>query len=73
MDNKAIDRINELYHKSQAVGLTPEEEQEQKRLRAEYVAAIKGNLRSQLNNISLLNPDGTVTDLGKKHGGKRRS
>lgn len=41
MDASRIDRINELYHKSQAVGLTEEEKEEQARLRQEYVAAIR--------------------------------
>ena len=69
MDASRIDRINELYHKSQAVGLTEEEKEEQARLRQEYVAAIRGSLRNKLNNISIKEPDGSITDLGKKHGG----
>ena len=69
MDASRIDRINELYHKSQAVGLTEEEKEEHARLRQEYVAAIRGSLRNNLNNISIKEPDGSITDLGKKHGG----
>ena len=69
MDASRIDRINELYHKSQAVGLTEEEKEEQARLRQEYVAAIRGSLSNNLNNISIKEPDGSITDLGKKHGG----
>ena len=69
MDASRIDRINELYHKSQAVGLTEEEKEEPARLRQEYVAAIRGSLRNNLNNISIKEPDGSITDLGKKHGG----
>ena len=69
MDASRIDRINGLYHKSQAVGLTEEEKEEQARLRQEYVAAIRGSLRNNLNNISIKEPDGSITDLGKKHGG----
>ena len=69
MDAARIDRINELYHKSQSVGLTEEEKEEQARLRQEYVAAIRGSLRNNLNNISIKEPDGSITDLGKKHGG----
>ena len=69
MDASRIDRINELYHKSQAVGLTEEEKEEQARLRQEYVAAIRGSLRNNLNNISIKEPDGSITDLGKKFGG----
>ena len=71
MDVSRIDRINELYHKSQAVGLTDQEKEEQARLRQEYVAAIRGSLRNNLNNISIKEPDGSITDLGKKHGGIR--
>mgnify|MGYP000518959836 FL=1 len=71
MDASRIDRINELYHKSQAVGLTEEEKEEQARLRQEYVAAIRGSLRNNLNNISIKEPDGSITDLGKKYGGIR--
>lgn len=66
MNDKQIARINELYHKSKAEGLTKEEAEEQKQLRADYIAAIRGNLKSQLENVSILNPDGTVTDLSKK-------
>lgn len=66
MDDLKIDRINELYHKSQAEGLTEEEKAEQQKLRQEYIAAIRQNMRGTLNNISLLNPDGSVTELAKK-------
>lgn len=66
MDDKQIARINELYHKSKSEGLTQKEAEEQKQLRADYIAAIRGNLKSQLENVSILNPDGTVTDLSKK-------
>lgn len=69
MDER-IARINELYHKSQAEGLTDEEKTEQAKLRAEYIANVRGNLRAQLDNISIQNPDGTVTDLGEKFGNK---
>lgn len=63
MDPKKIDRINELYHKSKGEGLTPAEKEEQTKLRREYIAAIRKNMRSSLNNISIQNPDGTITDL----------
>ncbi len=49
-----IKRINELYHKSQAEGLTEAEKEEQARLRAEYVANVRANLKSQLDNISII-------------------
>lgn len=68
MDQSKIDRINTLYHKSQSVGLTEEEKKEQADLRTEYITAIRNNMRANLNNISIQEQDGSVTDLGKKFG-----
>lgn len=65
-------RINELYHKSQAEGLTDAEKEEQKQLRQAYVANVRANLRGQLNNISIVEKDGSVTDLGEKFGDKNK-
>lgn len=65
-----IKRINELYHKSQAEGLTPEEAKEQQELRSEYIANVRANLRGQLNNISIQNEDGSVENLGEKYSRK---
>ena len=55
-----IKRINELYHKSKAEGLTEAEKKEQALLRSEYIATIRSNLRGQLNQISIQNEDGSV-------------
>ena len=71
MDNSRIDRINELYRKSKAEGLSEVEKMEQQILRKEYIDAIKRNLSSQLDNISIQEKDGSITDLGKKHGHKK--
>ena len=71
MDGQKIKRINELYHKSRAVGLTDEEEKEQQLLRQEYIASVREILRGQLNNISIQEKDGSITDLGKKYGQKK--
>ena len=65
-----INRINELYHKAKTVGLTLEEKEEQARLRGEYIAAIRANRRGTLNNISIQEADGSITDLGEKFGNK---
>lgn len=61
-----IKRINALYHKSQAEGLTPEEKEEQARLRKEYVESVRANLRVQLDNISIERPDGSIEKLSDK-------
>ena len=70
MDEKRIARINELYHKSKEAGLTEEEKAEQARLRREYVEAVRASLRGQLNNVDILEKDGTVTNLGERFGKK---
>ncbi len=57
-------RINELYHKSQEEGLTEQEQEEQASLRQAYVANVRANLRSQLDRISILEKDGSITNLG---------
>ena len=61
-----IKRINELYHKSKAEGLTDEEKVEQKKLREDYVAAIKGNIRSQLENIKVVDENGNGVDIKRR-------
>ena len=65
MIEDTIARINELYHKSQAEGLTEEEKEEQQKLRREYIDSVKRNLTGQLDNISIVRPDGSVQDLSK--------
>lgn len=68
MKPEKIARINELYHKAKAEGLTDAEAKEQKLLRKEYVSSFRENLRGQLNNISIKEADGSITDLGEKYG-----
>ena len=70
MDRQKINRINELYRKSKAEGLTEAEKKEQKILRMEYLESVKRNLRVQLNNIDIEEKDGTVVNLGEKYGNK---
>lgn len=70
MNEAKVTRINELYRKSKAEGLTTSEKKEQADLRRGYIETIRGNLRGKLDNISIQNPDGTIIDLGKKHGNK---
>ncbi len=65
-----IKRINELYHKSKAEGLSEDEKKEQAELRSAYVANVRANLRGHLNNISIQNEDGTIVNLGEKFGNK---
>lgn len=64
---KTINRINELYHKKKATGLTSEEEKEQILLRKEYITAFRENLRGSLESIKIQEKDGTVIDVKERH------
>ena len=66
-----IARNNELAHKQKSPeGLTPEEKDEQAKLRRQYIDAIKANVKAQLNNIDIVEKDGSITNLGEKYGNK---
>ena len=67
MEQKKIDRINELARKAKSpAGLTPEEEAERALLRQEYIADCKSNLMAHLDKTLIQHPDGTRTRLRKK-------
>ena len=67
MDQKKIDRINELARRVKAgENLTAEEQAERAELRREYLDSIKTNLVSQLENTWIVEPDGTKHKLPKK-------
>lgn len=70
MNEEKIARINELYKKSKAEGLTEAELQEQAVLRKEFIESFRKNLRSQLDVIDIQEADGTITNLGEKYGKK---
>lgn len=60
-----LNRINELAKKQREVGLTNEEKQEQAKLRKEYIDAFKASLKSQLDNIVILDENGNKKPLKK--------
>lgn len=70
MEQKKIDRINELARKAKTPeGLTDEEKIERAALRQEYVNAVTGSLKAQLDNTYLVDEHGNKTKLtqwGKK-------
>lgn len=53
---QVIERINYLYKKSQAEGLTEGELKEQAELRKDYVERVKSNFRAQLAGIKPIPP-----------------
>jgi len=67
-----LQRINDLYRKSQAEGLTKAEKEEQDRLRKEYVKIFRENLRGSLETIKIQNPDGSIIDVKERHDEKMK-
>lgn len=64
MTDEKIKRINELYRKSQtSEGLTEKEKEEQKNLRQEYINDFKRNLRGALENVDIVEKDGSITHV----------
>ena len=66
MNQEKINRINELYRKSKLTDLTAEEKEEQQNLRTEYRMSVMNNLSASLNNMSIQNPDGSLTKIKPK-------
>ena len=63
-----LERINELARKAKTVGLTEEEKAERDVLRREYVNAVLGNVRQQLDNTYVVDEQGNKRKLGEKGG-----
>ena len=67
MDQKQIDRINELSRKARSPeGLTQWEEQERAALRREYIDSVVGNLARELDNTYVVDEHGNKRKLRRK-------
>ena len=66
MEQKKIDRINELSRLARERELTEEEQQERAALRAEYIADFRRATIYVLENTYIMTPDGKKHKLPKK-------
>ena len=67
MEQKKLDRINELAKKSKTEALTEEEKAEQKALREEYIRDFRASLRGILDNSVIRRPDGTEEKVANRN------
>lgn len=67
MTDKMIERINELYRKSKAEGLTDAEKKEQAELRQKYVQSFRRSLTGTLDNVYIVDEKGNQEKLRKKN------
>lgn len=66
MEQKKIDRINELARLAKERELTEEETAERNALRREYIDSVKASLVGQLDNTYIVDEKGNKTPLNKK-------
>ena len=64
--NEVIARINALAKKNKEQGLTDEELAERDKLRRIYIDSVKANLVGQMENTSIVYPDGTKKKVIRK-------
>lgn len=66
MEQKKIDRINELARIAKSRPLTETETRERDLLRREYIDSVVGSLKGQLDNTYIVDGRGNKTKLRKK-------
>ncbi len=71
MNQEQINRINELWRKSKAEGLTEAEAAEQKLLRQEYIMSIKAGIAAQMENVDIVQEDGSIVNAAERHRQKK--
>lgn len=64
--DEVIARINELAKKAKAEGLTEEETVERDKLRRIYIDSVVGNLKGELENTTIIYPDGSKKKVTKQ-------
>ena len=65
--DEVIARINELTRKVKSgETLTPEETEERAKLRRMYIDSVVGNLKGELDNTTIVYPDGSKKKVTKK-------
>lgn len=66
MNEKKIERINELAKLAKVRDLTETETAERVKLREEYIKSFRSSLTKQLDNVRILDKDGKKSKLKKK-------
>ena len=66
MEQSKIDRINELAAKKKASSLTPEELEEQRKLREEYILSFRASMTGILDNTYIQYANGEKVKVLKK-------
>lgn len=65
MEQRKLDRINELAKKARTSGLTAAEAEERQALRQEYIRAFRNNMKATLDSIVIVDENGNRRSLRK--------
>ncbi len=66
MTSELIERINFLARKARTEGLTPEEKDEQARLRQKYIAGFRQGMTNTLENVYIVDENGNKKKVERK-------
>ena len=58
LEKKLINRINELYHKKESVGLTEDEEIERKELHQKFIKNFRAGFKQDVENLVIIDKNG---------------
>lgn len=66
LTEELIKRINELARKSRNEGLSDEEKEEQKGLRAQYIKMFRQGVENTMESVYIVDDDGSKKKIEKK-------
>ena len=66
LTDELIKRINELARKSRNEGLSDEEKEEQKGLRAQYIKMFRQGVENTMESVYIVDDDGSKKKIEKK-------
>ncbi len=71
-EERVRNRINELYHKKQTEGLTPEAQAEREELHKKFIANFRAGFKQQIENLVLIDKNGKEITSEKAKRAQRR-
>lgn len=71
-EKKLTDRINELYHKKEAQGLTKEEEEERQKLHKEFIRNFRAGFKQDVEDLVIVDKNGKEVTSEKAKKAQRK-
>jgi uncharacterized protein YnzC (UPF0291/DUF896 family) len=71
-EKRVIKRINDLYHKKEQTGLSPEEEAERKELHQKFIKNFRAGFKQQIEDLVIVDKNGKEVTSEKAKKAQRR-